>query len=136
MNIDKLVTQLTIDEGLRLRPYLDTVGKRTIGIGRNLDDVGISQDEAAYMLKNDIARVESQLDKALSWWRTMSDDRQQVLANMCFNMGITTLLTFKNTLAAMQSGRYSDAANGMLSSVWARQVGARAVRLSDVMRGK
>lgn len=136
MDIDKLVTQLTIDEGLRLRPYLDTVGKRTIGIGRNLDDVGISQDEANYMLKNDIARVESQLDKALSWWRTMSDDRQQVLANMCFNMGIKTLLTFKNTLAAMQSGRYSDAANGMLASVWARQVGARAVRLAEVMRGK
>jgi lysozyme len=133
MNRDALAAQLVIDEGCRLKPYRDTVGKTTIGIGRNLDDVGISKSEAMMLLGADIDKVTTQLDVALPWWRDMTDRRQQVLANMAFNMGIAGLLGFRDTLAAMKAGDYTKAASGMLASKWAGQVGARARRLADIM---
>ncbi len=128
-----LKIELTRDEGLRLKPYRDTVGKLTIGIGRNLDDVGISQDEAMHLLDNDIARTTAALDKAIPWWRSLNDVRQRVVVNMAFNLGVAGLLGFKNTLAAMKAGRYADAAEGMLASKWATQVGERAKRLAAMM---
>lgn len=134
MNIENLTAELIVDEAMKLKPYHCTAGKLTIGVGRNLDDVGISPDEARYLLKNDIQRVCGELDAALPWWGKLSERRQRVLANMAFNLGIKGLLGFKNTLAAMQQGRYEDAANGMLASLWAKQVGNRAVRLAKMMR--
>ena len=87
-----------------------------------------------HLLECDIRRVKADLDLALSWWRGLDDVRQRVLVNMAFNLGITRLLGFKNTLAAMQAGNYADAAKGMLDSKWATQVGARATRLAAMMR--
>lgn len=137
MNRSELANQLVIDEGLRLKPYHCTAGKLTIGVGRNLDDVGITKAEAMTLLGADIERVEGDLDRVLPWWRGMSDKRQQVLANMCFNMGLGNstrgLLSFRNTLAAMQRGDYKAAARGMLDSAWARQVGDRSTRLAKMM---
>lgn len=133
MNLSRLKAQLTIDEGRRKRIYVDTVGKITGGVGRNLTDRGFSDDEIDLMLSNDIKLVEQLLDRNLPWWRQMNDARQNVLANMCF-MGIGSLLGFVNTLAAMKEGRFGDAADGMLDSKWAKQVGARAKRLAEVMR--
>jgi lysozyme len=134
MNSGALAAQLVIDEDKRNKPYRDTVGKITIGVGRNLDDVGLSDDEIMYLLTNDIKRVEADLDHHMPWWRRMSEARQGVIANMCFNLGVEGLAGFKNTLAAMQAGDYDKAADGMLASKWAKQVGKRAVRLADMMR--
>lgn len=136
MIIDVMRAELIRDEGLRLRLYKDTVGKITIGIGRNLDDVGISKDEAYLMLDNDIQRTSDSLDKNLPWWKTLDEVRQRVILNMAYNLGINSLLGFKNTLAAIQAGRYNDAADGMLASKWATQVGDRATRLAKMMRGE
>lgn len=134
MNTTDLIKQLRIDEGVRKHPYLCTAKKLTIGVGRNLDDVGLSDDEIDYLLANDIKRVEAALDKALPWWRQMTDRRQQALANFCFNVGIGTVLTFKNTLAFLKAGDYDRAADNLLLSKYAKQVGQRAVRVSQMIR--
>lgn len=134
MNKEKLVEQLLVDEGLRLKPYKCTAGKTTIGCGRNLDDNGISKAEAMTMLDNDIDVCARDLDRKLPWWREMDDARQNVLLNMCFNLGINRLSGFKKTLALMQAKRYDAAAAEMLDSAWADQVGLRAARLAKVMR--
>ena len=134
MNEQKLMAQLAIDEDRRRRIYVDTVGKVSGGVGRNLTDRGFSEDEIDLMLSNDIAGVVTDLDRALPWWRQMTEARQNVLANMCFNLGINRLLGFKNTLAFMQGGRYDAAAAGMLDSLWAKQVWDRAKRLAAIMR--
>lgn len=133
MNLDAMRSELIRDEGMRLKPYRDTVGKLTIGVGRNLDDVGITQTEAAHLLDSDIRRTAEELDRSLPWWRSLDEVRQRVLLNMAFNMGVTGLRGFKNTLAAVQAGKYEDAAAGMLASKWAQQVGQRAQRLADMM---
>jgi lysozyme len=133
--IDLLVADLRRDEGVRLTAYVDSVGKITIGVGRNLTDVGISAAECEMLLAADIDRVMSDLDARLPWWRTLDEDRQGVLANMCFNLGINGLLQFKTTLGAIQAHNWLAAAEGMMRSKWAQQVGPRAQRLADRMAG-
>lgn len=132
--LSDLAADLNRDEGLRLKPYRDTVGKLTIGIGRNLDDVGISEAEAEYLLQQDIDRTMADMDRLMPWWRGLDDTRKRVLINMGFNLGVPGLMKFKNTLAAVKEGRYTDAADGMLDSLWARQTKGRAIRLARAMR--
>lgn len=138
MNVDMLKKQLIVDEGKINRLYKDTVGKTTGGVGHNFDDNILSEAVIDLLLTEDINTVVSQLDAALPWWRCMSQNRQLVLANMCFNMGIGNsqkgLLSFRNTLIKMQKGDYSGAAEGMRNSTWASQVGDRAKRLIETMR--
>ncbi len=128
-----IIEQLIMHEGEKLKPYRDTVGKLTIGVGRNLDDVGISASECRYLLANDVAKVCAQLSNRLPWWKTLSPVRQKVLIDMAFNMGVDGLLTFKNTLAAIEAGDFARASAGMLASKWAEQVKGRAQRLARMM---
>lgn len=133
MNKTKLTEQLKIHEGLRLKPYRDTVGKLTLGIGRNLEDKGISEQEALFMLNNDVDYFYGQLNKKLTWFKALDDVRQNVLVNMAFNLGVAGLLSFKMTLYAISKGHFNQAATEMLNSVWATQVGQRAIELSKQM---
>lgn len=135
MNLDALKADLRRDEGLRLKPYRDTVGKASIGIGRNLDDVGISEDEADYLLINDIFRAMADLDRAMPWWRDLSEARQRALCNMAFNLGLTRLQGFKKMLAALEAQDWPSAAREALDSKWARQVGDRADRIAEAFAG-
>jgi lysozyme len=133
--MDRIKEQLVRHEGLRLKPYRCTAGKLTIGIGRNLDDSGISQSEAYIMLINDIMNCEKQLQaKIPDIYNGLDEVRKSVLLNMCFNLGINGMLGFKNTLAFVKAGDWERAANNMLVSRWAKQVGRRAIELSELMR--
>jgi lysozyme len=123
-----------LDEGFRLKPYHDSVGKLTIGVGRNLDDVGISASEADFLLVNDLDEAERSARRLLPNFDALSDVRRAVILNMAFNLGETRLAGFVNTLEAIREGRWDDAAAGMLASKWAKQVGARAVRLAASMQ--
>lgn len=134
MNREALRRQIVAHEALKLKPYQCTAGALTIGVGRNLDANGISEAEALFLLDNDIARCERELDRALPWWRQMTEARQRAILDMCFNLGISRLLAFKKTLGHMQAGRYAEAADEMLDSAWARQVGKRATVLSSMVR--
>jgi lysozyme len=127
-----LLKQLQRHEGLRLRSYLDTVGKLTIGYGRNLDDRGISEDEAGFMLDNDIDLAVAELER-LPLYLSLNPVRQAVLANMCFNLGMPRLLGFKRMIAALCREDFHAAAFEMLDSKWADQVGERAVELAGLM---
>jgi len=130
----KLRAQLQRHEGYRRFIYVDTVGKRSIGYGRNLDDVGIREHEAAYLLSGDITTAIQDLVTRYPWFERIDPVRQAVLVNMGFNLGATKLAGFKNTLASIERGQYGDASKRMLDSLWAAQVGQRAVELSAQMR--
>jgi lysozyme len=128
--ITNLLDQLKRDEGLRLTPYRCTAGKLTIGYGRNLEDVGISKEEAEFLLASDLAKAKIDAAKYIPWFWKLTPPRQAVLVNMAFNMGINGLLKFKNTLRLIETGEYAEAAKAMLDSKWAEQTGQRALRLS------
>lgn len=134
MNFPALIQDLIRDEGERLKPYKDTVGKMTIGVGRNLDDVGISQSESRTLLENDIGRVCADLDANLKGWREWTDNRQRAIANMCFNMGWPKLSKFQDMLANMKAGHWDLAALDAMDSLWAKQVGERAKRIAALIK--
>jgi lysozyme len=151
MNMDAIISELELDEGVRLSPYRCTAGFLTIGVGRNLDTnkltaeelafVGhncrtkpITKEQSDYLLKNDIEKVCADLMKFLPWWAYLGDVRKRVLVNMAFNLGIAGLLKFENTLALIRSGSYAQAAAEMVKSKWAKQVGKRADRLANMMK--
>ncbi len=130
---EALRAQLIAHEGLRLQPYTDTVGKLTIGVGRNLTDRGISKAEALYLLDRD-------LDDAIrdclsfSWFVDLDSVRQRAWVDLVFNMGLPTLKTFTATIAAMARQDYAAAAKHLLASKWARQVKGRAVTIAAMVR--
>jgi lysozyme len=126
--------QLVQHEGLRLKPYTDTVGKLSIGVGRNLTDNGVSELEAEGMCIRDMADVDADLDRNVAWWREMSEPRQMVFVDMCFNLGWPRFSQFRRMLAAAEDGDYATAADEMIDSRWARQVGTRADLLETMMR--
>jgi lysozyme len=133
----KLVTQLEKDECkdgvVPLKPYLDSKGILTIGIGHNLQQ-GISRGAAYYILHNDLENVFADLNTFYPKWEKLDEVRQRVLANMCFNMGIARLSGFKKMFAALDRGDFATAAEEMLDSKWKDDVHGRAIRLSNEMR--
>jgi len=133
MDYTRLIAQLRKHEGVEHKPYTDTVGKLTIGVGRNLDDRGLSDHEIDFLLQNDIQLVEEELDQWWSHWRSLNQTRQLVVADMMFNMGRPRLSQFKMFLAALQAADYEMASTEMLDSKWASQVKGRATTLADMM---
>lgn len=131
---DIVRAQLRIDEGVRAKPYRDSVGKLTIGVGRNLDDVGLRPDEIALCLENDIAAAEADARVLFEGFDRLSANRRAVLVNMAFNLGRDRLAGFKKFRAAVDARHYALAAEEMLDSRWAQQVGIRAIRLSHQMK--
>jgi lysozyme len=151
LKIDRLQDQLILHEALRLLPYDDVTGKTvkpnmhyrgklTIGIGRNVDgnpltpsevafighncrEKAITREQALYLLGNDIKAVCRALDVSLPWWAHLDEIRARALVDLCFNMGITTLLKFRNTLSFLRTGDYNKAADNLEKSAWYRQVG-------------
>lgn len=133
MNRERLHESLRIHEGLVLKPYTCTAGKLTIGIGHNLDN-GITAKQAYLLLEEDIAICQKELDRYFPGWDSHDDARQNVLIEMCFNMGAPRLTGFKKMWAALANHDYKTAAAEMLDSQWAKQVGQRAITLSKQMR--
>lgn len=131
-----LEQQLRRDEGEKLYAYRDHLGYLTIGVGRLIDKRkggGISKEESAILLTNDIRHKTSELVERLPWVMRLSPARRGVLINMAFQMGVEGLLGFKNTLQMIKEGRYEEASRGMLNSLWAQQTPERATRLARQM---
>ena len=133
MDKQKLIEELKRDEGVRFKPYHCSADKLTIGVGRNLDDVGITEVESDFVLANDIDNCVEELTRTFNWFDELSNVRQRVMINMCFNLGLSRLLNFKNFLGAVESKDYVKAGVEMLDSKWATQVGPRATRLKNMM---
>lgn len=112
--------------------YKCTAGKWTIGYGVNLEN-GISDDIAEYMLIALLREKEEDLVRNIKFWDELPVSIKRVLMDMCYNLGISRLLGFKKTLAFLEKGDYVNAAKEMLDSKWAKQVGRRALRLSQIV---
>ena len=132
-DINSFEDQLIDHEGLELKPYHCTADKLTIGVGRNIQDRGITEDEARYLLKNDIKIVEDELLTRQPVVAGLDSVRQRVLVDMGFNLGLPILMKFQNMWAAIEDEDYHEAARQMMDSRWASQVGRRAERLAQAM---
>jgi len=151
---DDFIKKLIQHEGLRLEVYQDTLGIDTIGIGRNLEDRGITEQElsdlsipniehvyengitevdAVYLATNDVQIVETELVRAHPCVDKLDSVRQLILMDMAFNMGVPRLCKFKNMWAAIHEDDFITAAKEMLDSRWANQVKSRSTKLAHAM---
>ena len=134
MNKNRFIKQMRFHEGVKNKVYKDHLGIETIGVGRNLVDRGLSDEEVDYLLGNDITIVENELDNGLSWWRDLDEVRQRALADLAFNMGLPRLHGFVKMLDGLQRRDYHAAADELLDSKYAKQVGARSERVAQMIR--
>jgi lysozyme len=134
MNRDSLRALLLKHEGLRLKPYKDTQGFLTIGVGRCIETTGITENEAMIMLEGDISKVVSYCRDAFPWFNALCDTRQNVICSMVFNLGAARFSEFKKMIKAVEEMDYATAANEMMLSMWAAQVCSRAAELAQMMR--
>jgi lysozyme len=130
----ELIERIKQHEGLRLKPYKCSAGKLTIGYGRNLQDVGITTEEAEIMLEQDII-VATRTAEQFNWYRKLNQERQSVIIEMIFNLGLPRFLGFKKMIQALREDDYAEAAEQMLDSLWSKQVGKRAKVLAEIMEG-
>jgi len=133
--IDNVVDLVTLHEGKKRKVYTCSAGKLSIGVGRNLEDLGLSDKEIDFLLRNDLTRVQRELVENIPCYKSLSAPRQAVLMDMCFNLGLSRFLQFRMMLTALEMEEYEEAAKEMLDSKWAKQVGKRSVRLAEMMHG-
>tara|TARA_B110000091_G_scaffold71743_1_gene79151 strand:+ start:42 stop:455 length:414 start_codon:yes stop_codon:yes gene_type:complete len=132
-----IIEMLRKHESVETHAYKCSANKTTIGVGRNIDKnggIGLSQMEIDYLLANDIKRVEAELSQAFNWYDDLNDARKDAMMDICFNLGLPRLMLFKKSLAAMSNRHYEIAAIELLDSRWARQVGQRAITISEIIR--
>lgn len=121
-------------EGLRAKPYTDTVGKLSIGVGRNLTDRGLSESEVDFLYENDLDIAYMTAKNIIgARFEDLTPRRQAVIVDMAFNLGFGRLRGFVKMITAVQEGRYAEAKAEMLNSEWATQVGGRAKELAQMM---
>lgn len=125
MDVKTLIEQ---HEGRRRKPYKCTAGKTSIGIGRNLDDVGLSDDEIDYLFANDLKRAHAEASK-YPWFAELSEVRQAAIVDMIFNLGPSRFAGFRNFIQAMSQKEYVWAAAELVASKWFLQVRRRASRI-------
>ena len=134
--MEQLLAMLKRHEGVESHAYECSEGKITVGVGRNIDSeggIGLSDEEIDFLLRNDIERCIIELSSEYDWFVDLDDIRKDAMVDIAFNLGITRLRLFKRALAAMAEGNYKQAATEFLDSKWAKQVGGRALELSDMI---
>ena len=133
----KLIEQLSIHEGVKKFAYKCPAGKITVGIGRNIDSdggLGLSDDEIIYLLRNDISRIDQELTNAFRFYEELDRVRKDAMINICLNLGLTRLRSFREALGRMEKKEYPEAAVEFLDSLWASQVGQRALDVTYMIQ--
>lgn len=120
-------------EDKRNYPYADTKGNITIGIGYNLSDRGLPDSWIDAQYEQDVTYFNAQLLHDFDWYEKLCDARKMVLIDMCF-MGYKSFKEFERMLQALRYGDYEKAAQEILNSLWAQQVGYRATENAEIMQ--
>jgi lysozyme len=130
-----LEERITKHEGRMKMPYEDSEGNLTIGVGHNLDSRGLPEHIIDELLRYDIQESRDELDRIYPDWRHWSNDRRDAMTELMFNMGAPALLTFVKMWAAIRRDDWETAADELLDSKWAKQVGPnRSTTLAELLR--
>jgi lysozyme len=135
--MNHMIEMLKRHEGVETHAYWCTADKLTIGVGRNIDPeggIGLTMKEIDFLLQNDVDRVEGELVRTLPWVEHIEWARMDALVNICFNLGLPRFLKFKKALAAAEGQEWDLSADEFMDSRWAKQVGRRAVEVTDLLR--
>lgn len=133
MEVDILEKVLRKDEGERARPYTDSTGNITIGVGHNLTARGLSRKVIEQILIEDIEAAWDQAERIIPQLVDLSEPRQVALVSLVFNLGEKGFRAFKKTIKAIHNKQWEEAGNELLNSLWAKQVGKRAHRIKKML---
>ncbi|AOT08531.1 glycoside hydrolase family protein [Pseudoalteromonas luteoviolacea] len=133
-SMEALKVQLTCHEGLTLKPIRNEKGVLIVGVGRKVEHIGISEQEAEYMLENDIVEIANTLSLKVPIFNKLSQPRQLVLLNMAFSIGVDGLIRLKKLLAALCVEDFSLAASEVWHCGWTDEDGDRAMELAIQMK--
>jgi len=132
--MSKLIEMIKRHEGVKKYVYEDSLGIKTIGVGRNLESMGLLSKEIDFLLMNDVERVITELECTFDWFSDLDGARRDAMIDIGFNLGVgSRLLSFKKALAAMEDEDYTKAAIEFMNSKWAEQTGSRAIELCDMI---
>ena len=131
--MQNLIKMLRQHEGVRNTVYLDSLGIETIGVGRNLKEVGLSDDEIDYLLVNDVNRCKAEA-KQFDWYEELDTVRREAILNLLFNLGRPRFMGFKKAIAALGDHNYNLSADEFYDSRWRTQVGQRAEDICHMIR--
>ena len=129
-----LIEAVKLSEGFRDRVYKDTLGIDTIGYGFAIKDLVIDEDIAEMILRRKLEKLVEDTNRRFSFLKDLPEQAQDVIYEMCYQLGITGVSKFKKTLAYLENFEYKMASKEMLDSKWARQTPNRAKKLSDVIK--
>ena len=121
-------------EGRRHLAYEDHLGNVTVGVGRNLDGKGLTDNEIDILLVNDLVQCFDDLSN-FRWFSDATTQQQAALIDWRFQLGGAGIRKFKNTFKYLEAGDYHQAATEMLNSVWANQTPNRAHEISRLIAG-
>ena len=141
MNMERLLQSVKQHEGYRNKVYLDSLGKRTVGVGHLCvedhweDNKEYSEEMLMNILKDDLKNAIQGAERLLKDCHILDSLAREIIIEMVFQLGETGVSKFKNMLKALKEGPdYKTAAIEMLDSRWAKQTPNRAKKMSDSMR--
>lgn len=132
--LNHLTESLKRHEGFSSKAYTCPAGKITVGYGRNLEDLGITKDEAETLLHNDIIRIWREAHQAFPWFEKLDEARESAILNMIFQLGISRFSRFKKMIVFLEKEEYEKAADEALNSAWAKQTPKRAKEVAEIIR--
>lgn len=125
-----LIENIKESEGFRGEVYKDTLGFDTIGFGTKLP---LSEDEAILILEHRLKAKIKELEQKEPFVNKLPLNKQEILAEMAYQMGVGGVLKFKKMWEALKRFDYKEASKQMLDSSWAKQTPNRAKKLSENM---
>jgi len=132
----ELLENIKKHEGFVEHVYDDSLGIPTIGYGFAIKDLTLDEDIAEEILIRKLEKLKRNATARFKWLEDMPVEVQEVILNMCYQLGVTGTSKFRKAISALQEGDWEDAANEMLDSLWARQTPNRAKELSDIIRNQ
>ena len=132
--MNNLLKSIKINEGFKPRVYKDTLGIDTIGYGFAIKDLHLDEDLSEEILKRKVNKLIKRIYKTFDWFINMPEDVQEVVVEMCYQMGVGGFSKFKKTIKLLSEKQFTDASTEMLDSLWAKQTTNRAKGLSNIIR--
>ena len=130
----KLIEAVKLSEGFRDRVYDDSLGIPTIGYGFAIKDLVLEEDICDTILERKLNDLIHRVVNKFPFVKDLPEEAQEVVYEMCYQLGLGGFSKFKKTIALLRLGNYEECASEMLDSKWYRQTPNRAQRLSNIIK--
>lgn len=134
MQVEKIIESLKKHEGFRDKVYQDSLGVATIGYGFAIKDLELDEHISGLILDQKVRALVYEMAEQFDWFPWLPDPAQNVIIEMCYQLGVAGVGKFINMIAALGKEKWETAADEMLDSRWAIQTPKRANEMAMIIR--